>query len=135
MRTLNYERQTQGSSSRIVPRLAHLTLLYPFLIAGGIVVEWLVAWAVLGHRPEPMVNDPKGIAGVQSIHFVVQSLLILGALPAFVTGAVVNVMYVIDRRLTAVMGCLRLILFWIAWPALLAFFRLRPSEMLDWWFD
>jgi hypothetical protein len=29
-----------------------------------IFLEWSVAWWTLGHRPVPMVDDPKGIGGV-----------------------------------------------------------------------
>jgi hypothetical protein len=132
MSTLDYQGQTHKSPSRIVPRLAHLTLLYPLLITGGFVVEWLVAWAVLGHKPQPMVDDPKGIAGAQIIHIAVLCLL-LSSLPAFVTGAVVNVMYIIDRRPSGLVGWLRLAVFWIGWSGLLAVLQLRPFDILEWW--
>lgn len=39
---------------------------WPVLILAGIYGEWLVAWAILGHRPmpPPSPDDPKAILGM-----------------------------------------------------------------------
>ncbi len=52
-------------------------------------VEWLVAWATLGHIPVPGVNDPKYISGFSSFLHSLTALSLLLVVPGGVIAALV----------------------------------------------
>ena len=39
--------------------------------------SWIVAWAVIGHAPREMLDDPKHIGGIMDIFYLASVLLIL----------------------------------------------------------
>ena len=43
-------------------RIAVALMLYPALLVGAPYATWLVAWAILGHRPVAFLNDPADIS-------------------------------------------------------------------------
>jgi nitric oxide reductase large subunit len=51
--------------------------------AAALYGTWIAAWISLGHRPEPSLNDPKGINGaVSALHGI--TVLLIVAFPAIV---------------------------------------------------
>jgi hypothetical protein len=113
--------------------LAHLTLIYPLITLGALYGEWMLAWLVLGHRPVPWMNDPKDILG--GFAHLLTMIVFLGALPAALGGAVVNLIWVVDYKGAPIIGVTRLLLFWTLWLALLVILKWDPLTIGKWWID
>ena len=58
-------------TSRLPLRLGTAALwCYPVMLVTALYTTWLVAWAVLGHQPQPSMNDPKYISFWVDIPYV-----------------------------------------------------------------
>ena len=60
----------------------------PVLMPGMLLVTWCLAWLALGHRPVPMIDDPKGIDNaLMQAAYIGTILLMIMVPPAFILTA------------------------------------------------
>ena len=130
---LDYQRPMPKRPSRLVPRLANLTLLYPLIMLGTLYGEWGLAWLSLGHVPRVGMDDPNDVLG--GVVHLVTGIAFVGILPAAALGLGLNVMWVVNSRLPLLQGVLRLLLFAALWPALYLALWWDPLAVGSWWID
>ena len=106
-------------------------LVSPLLILLGVYAAWLAAWASLGTRPRPSLDDPTAVLGL----FYYASLLPVYLMPIGVIAGVGSVVgsFAIERlRPKAFAWSLSIGGLWIGTVALL---RWDPFMVVYWWMD
>src|SRR5690349_552376 len=131
---LDYARPTPRQSSRVLAAFADLTLVYPLILVGSLYGEWFLAWYMLGHEPQPSLDDPKDISGSSWMH-PIAGIVIMGFMPAACGALVLNTLYVIDRRLRGRRLAIRIACLSALWLGMIALIRFDPHPVLKWWFD
>ena len=131
---LDYARPTPRRPSRVLAVFAHLTLAYPLFLIGSLYGEWFMAWYMLGHEPQPSVDDPKYISGSSWMH-PITGIAIMGFMPAACAALVLNTLYVIDRRLRGRRLAIRVACLLALWLGMIALIRFDPHPILEWWLD
>jgi len=89
---------------------------------------------MLGHCPEPSLNDPKFIDGASWMH-PVTGILLLGFLPAGCVALVLNVHYAVTHRVSGkrlLLGATVVAALWVGTVGLL---RWDPGLVVYWWID
>ncbi len=56
-----------------------LVFLYPGWLALSFYAVWLLAWYELGHRPRPMLDDPKSVGGMLTILYYLPGIVLMVA--------------------------------------------------------
>ena len=73
---------SDAPGSALLPRLKFAiwlpVYLYPVWLASSFYVTWIIAWIVLGHRPRPMLDDPKYIGGVMDLVCAIPLIMAMG---------------------------------------------------------
>jgi hypothetical protein len=129
------ERSTPVPRFRLVIWL--LAYLYPAWLAGSFYATWLVAWIQLGHRPRPMLDDPKSIGGLVDIAYIISGLLVM-AMPlltpiGFASSFFCPVRSVHGKRYSLVAGLA--VLYVLLCALSLLMLRADFGRAVEWWFD
>ena len=114
-----------------------LAYLYPIWLLGSFYLTWLIAWVQLGHRPRPMVDDPKSVGGILDIAYYLPGIFIM-LLPVLAPiGLAASFFCPITAR-RDVRYAIRAAIA-ILYVALCAFvlltLRYDPGQVVEWWFD
>jgi hypothetical protein len=118
----------------LVPSCA-LAWAYPFLLVKSLYATWFVAWAVLGHRPVPSIDDPKSIAPVVDVPYLLTEILFTG-LPIALTLGIVGTSWYALRRSTSSAAAARAVGgFAASWAAAAAFLMWDPLRVAYWFMD
>lgn len=133
-RSLDYERPTHHPPSRALAFFADAAAAYPVMLLGALYGQWLLSWWVLGHPPQPALDDPKYIAGANWMH-VVTFLALLGFVPASCAALVLNTLYVIVHRLRGSRLVARSVGVASLWLGTFLLLRWDPGLVLYWWMD
>ena len=114
-----------------------LAFLYPIWLVSSFYLTWLIAWVQLGHRPRPMLDDPKSVGGILDIAYYVPGVLLL-LMPILVpVGLAASFFCPINARpgqrhaWRAAFSVLYVVLCAIALLTL----RSDPVRVVEWWFD
>ena len=79
--TLNYaEASTRWGG--MLARVAAALCLYPLILVASLYATWFMAWAELGHRPVPSLDDPKSISRVVDVPYFASGALLVGMFAA-----------------------------------------------------
>jgi hypothetical protein len=110
--------------------------LYPLIAVGSIYVCWLVAWAIKGHPPREMLDDPKHIGGVMDLAYLV-SVLLIAPWPVLTIGGFVVTLFcpirILRMRSASVAAFAA---FYVAICGLaFALVRWDPGRVVSWWLD
>jgi hypothetical protein len=111
-----------------------VSLFLPFLVAASLYGEWLLAWWSLGHRPQPSLDDPKGIVGSSWMHGYT-ALAIASSILAALTAVCLNVAEIFVNRPPIAGGLIRVNAIVLSWSALFLLLHFDPGAVLYWWFD
>ncbi len=130
---LDYASHAPTPHSRLVCISANMTLLYPFWIVIVLYGEWLVAWLVLGHPPEPSLDDPLHIHSANWIHGVT-GVSLVSAIPVMIVALALNLLVIIRQSFVG-RGIVRLLAVLVLWSALFVLLRWDPGAVVDWWMD
>jgi hypothetical protein len=133
-RPLEYALPAARPPSRPLALFADVSAAYPLLLIACLYGEWLLAWYMLGHAPEPWVDDPKDIVGSSWMNFLT-GLAILGLGPAFILALVMNALHVGYHRLFGLRLAVRVAAIFLLWVGLYALLRGDPGSVVKWWFD
>jgi hypothetical protein len=114
-----------------------LAFLYPIWLLGSFYMTWLIAWVELGHRPRPMLDDPKSIGGFLDIAYYFPGVLVMfmpilapiGLAASFFCP--INTQHVKRHTWHAALAVLYVVLCAIALLTL----RSDPGRVVEWWFD
>ena len=118
---------------RFARRAAYvLTVLPPAIYLGTL---YLLAWygsRAIGHFPQPMIDDPKNIAGhnapYQTMYHVVDyTEAFVGALVWVWAALLLH----LRRRLTGVQWAILVAVFLLSWTV----FMIEPGRRFEWWLD
>jgi hypothetical protein len=131
---LEYERRIDRPPSRALGFFANVTGAYPLLLLGSLYGQWLLSWWVIGHRPQPMVDDPKWIDGANEM-MLVTFCAMMGFVPAGLGALALNVWYVVRRRLRGSPLLVRIIVIAVLWLGTVVLLLCDPASVLEWWFD
>ena len=131
---LDYERPTHRPPSRVLGFFANVTAAYPVLLLGALYGQWLLSWWVLGHRPQPSLDDPKYIDGANWMH-VVTYFALLGFVPAGCGALALNTLYLVGHRLRGHRLLMRIAVVGALWLGTFLLLRWDPGLVLYWWFD
>ena len=140
--------QTPGSApllvdddSTSVPRFRFaiwlLAYLYPVWLVGSFHSTWLIAWIQLGHRPRPMLDDPKSIGGLMDIAYIIPGLLVV-AMPVLTPIGFAASFFCPVRTRRGARYALNTALA-VMYVALCVFallmLRADGGRVVEWWFD
>ena len=132
--SLDYARPTARRPSRVLAYFAHATLAYPLFLLASLYGQWLLSWYVLGHQPQPSLDDPKSIDGASWMHGITY-IAIMGFLPAAGVALALNILYAVDRRLRWVGLAIRAVSLLALWVGTFVVLNVDPGMVLYWWFD
>lgn len=133
-------RETENSHSQRISRVYIAVwgagFLYPVIAVGSIYFCWLVAWAVKGHLPREMLDDPKNIGGIMDLAYLASVLLILPWPLWTIAGFVVTLFCPIRIFRTRSASIAAFAAFYIA-TCFLAFGLVTwdPGRVVSWWLD
>ena len=133
-RPIDYASPDARRPSRLLALFAHVTLIYPLLLLGCLYGQWLLSWLVLGHRPQPSLDDPKFIDGASWMHGITLFAL-MGFIPVGCVAAVFNVLYVVNRRLSLRRVFARIVALAMLWVGTIFLLRWDPGLVVYWWMD
>jgi hypothetical protein len=132
--SLDYEQPTHRPPSRVLRFFAHATAAYPVILLGALYGQWLLSWWMLGHRPQPSLDDPKYIDGANWMH-IVTCFALLGFLPAACAAVTLNALYVVGHRLRGFRLFVRIAVVSTLWLGTFLLLRWDPGFVLYWWID
>jgi hypothetical protein len=89
---------------------------------------------MLGHQPQPSLDDPKYISGSSWMHPITGIAMMLDV-PAVCGVLVLNTLYVVDRRLRGGRLAIRIVCLLTLWLGMIVLIRFDPHPDLEWWFD
>src|SRR5262245_4225884 len=101
---------------RLLRLFANAAIVYPVVLIGLLYVEWLLAWHLIGHRPQWSVDDPKDIGGTVWLHLIIQFML-YAHVPAGILAVTLNVAYVVLGRPSAPQAGIRALTLTSLWLA------------------
>lgn len=113
---------------------SNLSLVYPLLLLALLYGQWLLSWAVLGHLPQPSIDDPKFIDGASWMHNLT-GLVFWGLVPMVCIGMGLNALYIVKGRLRILFALRRGLLFVVLWFGTFLLLRLDPGSIFYWWMD
>jgi hypothetical protein len=125
---LDYERPTHRPPSRVLGFVANAVAAYPLVLLGAVYGQWLVSWWVLGHRPQPALNEAKYIFN-QTLYVVTCSAL-LGFVPAGLAALALNTLYVVGHRLRGPRLLARVAVVAALWLGTYLLLRWDPGRVL-----
>lgn len=109
--------------------------VYPVLLIASLTVTWLIAYAVLGHSPRGMYDDPKRISDWLAPSYLLTWMLLICAPLAVIPGLVLTIwfarvcMNTWGGRISITVGYLLL------WCGLYLYLDNDPCGMLNWFMD
>lgn len=109
--------------------------LYPPLWVASPYVAWLVAWLVLGYRPQPYLDDPKYIAPVVDVFYWLAMLMMIVMPAAFMLGVTAIGLHIVQKRRPLSTAALLGTLFIALWAMAILFLRWDPLRVGDWFMD
>lgn len=108
-----------------------VAVLPPIVPVLAFLIEWLVAWATLGHIPVDGVDDPKSISSLCSILHLLTLLSLVGFLPVSALAVFAcAVRWGISRKTFIIEGMIFAMV--VGTFAVLAQF---PHDAMGWWLD
>jgi hypothetical protein len=109
------------------------------MLVGSLYATWFIAWAILGHRPVPSLDDPKSISRAVDVAYFVFFPLLIGMLPAFGLHVAVMVVMALDvvrqRRPPGPRGIALAIVAAALWAGAILFLRADPWRAGEWYMD
>ena len=113
---------------------AWLATCYPLALLASLYGQWLLSWALLGHRPRPSLDDPKSIDGALPLRLLTE-ILMLGFLPMLPVAGVLQVFTPIWHQSgwPRYAGGVAAVL--LAWVGTVLWLLADPGRVLYWWFD
>ncbi len=114
-----------------------LAYLYPVWLLGSFYLTWLIAWIQLGHRPRPMLDDPKSIGGVLDIAYYIPGILLMFMPVLAPVGLAASFFFPVNTRRELRYGwgpALAIVYIVLCVTALLTL-RADPGRVVEWWFD
>jgi hypothetical protein len=107
---------------------------YPLLLLASLYGQWLLSWVVLGHRPQPSMDDPKYIDGASWMGYIT-TIAFIGLIPAGIMALVLNVVHIAYHRLSAMGVLRRALLLFMLWGGAILLLRWDPGLVVYWWLD
>ena len=132
--TLDYATCPTAPFSRRLAVLANVTLVYPLLLIALLYGEWLLGWLMLGHPPQPSINDPSDTLGSQWLH-PVSGVALMGFFPAAAAALPLNALHVIHHQIRGRRLAVRLAMLPFTWVGAIAVIRWDPLSVAAWWMD
>ena len=129
---LDYERPTHRPPSRVLGFFANAVAAYPVVLLGAVYGQWLLSWWLLGHRPQPALDEAKYLLSAGM--YVVTCSALLGSVPAGVAALALNTLYVVGHRLRGPRLLARIAVVAALWLGTYALLRWDPGRVLYWWF-
>jgi hypothetical protein len=114
-----------------------LAYLYPVWLVGSFYLTWIIAWAQLGHRPRPMLDDPKSVGGILDIAYYVPGILVMLMPVLAPIGLAASFFCPITTRrdLRHALRAAFAILYVVFCAIALLTLRSDPGRVVEWWFD
>ena len=118
---------------------ALLAYAYPLVFAAGPYLTWLAAWACLGHRPRPSLDDPKYIGLAVDVPYFLSAALTMAVPVAIGLGLIVAVAAGLraGKTSSAKLGLTSFALMALVslWAGVIVFLRADPWQVLNWYWD
>lgn len=114
-----------------------LACLYPVWLLGSFYLTWLLAWWQLGHRPRPMLDDPKSIGGIVNIAYFVSYMLVM-LMPILAPAGLAASFFcplTTRRDLRPALRTALPILYVVLCGVVVLILRSDPAGVVNWWFD
>jgi hypothetical protein len=131
---LDYSRPPSQKPPRLLTYLANGLVVFPLLPILSLYGQWLLSWWILGHPPQPWVDNPKHIDGASWMHPITATALML-SLPAAAAALAFNITYVIVVRDAWRRAAVRALVLFVAWAGTYLLLSLDPGRVMFWWVD
>lgn len=128
---------TAQGSARGKLALWLLAYLYPVWLLSSFYLVWLVAWFQLGHRPQPMLDDPKSIGGAMNVLHLIPGILLMLMPILAPLGLTASIIFPVQTRRESrrVTGGALALLYILLCAAVLLTLRWDSAGVVEWWFD
>ena len=108
----------------------------PVIVAGCFYMSWFVAWIVLGHKPRPMVDDPKSIGGLMDIAYIGSMVAFLSAPILAPIGFIASFVCPFPSFGKQRMRCAILVAVYLGiCVTILLTIKADPGRVIEWWLD
>ena len=93
-------------------------------------------WVILGHRPRPMLDDPKYIGGLMNIAYFLPGFLLMG-LPILAPLGLAASFSLPSRTQSFRYGIAATLaaIYIMACSGVIMLLRQDPGRVVEWWFD
>ncbi|MEL6110042.1 MAG: hypothetical protein AAFU85_28860 [Planctomycetota bacterium] len=105
---------------------------YPLVLVAALYATWLIAWIALGHPPRPSLDDPSSISWGVDLFYYPTGLVLAGAPGAALLGITVQLCN--PARSISGRGMMAVLLI-AFWTLVVAFIRLDPFQVMNWFMD
>ena len=109
---------------------------YPVIGACVFYLSWFAAWLVLGHKPRPMLDDPKSIGGLMDIAYLISIVALLTVPVLTPIGFVASFICPLNIFGTPRTRCAILAAAYIGiCVVILLTIKADPGSIVEWWLD
>ena len=114
-----------------------LVFLYPAWLALSFYAVWLFAWYELGHRPRPMLDDPKSIGRMLTILYYLPGIVLMVGPICVPLGLALCFLFPARMRLDSrvFLGFALTLLYMLLCAGTLNLLWWDPYKVVEWWFD
>ena len=126
---------SQFRGSRTAGAMVMASWFYPFALLWFLHATWLIAWGVLGHRPLPMIDDPKYISVWVDVSYFITVLLLVAFPVAFLAGFPVILFSKPKRAGGVLKATLRVGSYLAIWAVTVLMLRADPMRIIYWFMD
>jgi hypothetical protein len=95
-------------------------------------VQWLVAWMILGHRPDPSFDYPESIHGLDWINKITQFAILIGIMPVSLLALGLNIAHIAVNRPGLFRAIVRLGVFLSILAGMFALMVFDPGRIFEW---
>jgi hypothetical protein len=118
------------------PRVAAIVAwCWPAIVVAAFYLTWFAAWAALGRRPRPSIDDPKTISILVDAPYFTTGVLFVTSPAAVICGLAAIVAHDRARRSLTFWTVVRSVLFLALWGGAIVLLRWDPFDVMNWFMD
>jgi hypothetical protein len=110
-------------------------LVYPWGWLGTVYAVWLLAWAGLGRRPRPLLDDPKTLGVWVDLAHTASIYVFLLALPILFASLTAALSLRFIEKAPWRTALLWLAALQLSWIVAVGFARIDPGHVIAWYLD
>lgn len=115
--------------------LIRVGVVYPWGWLASVYVVWLIAWAALGRRPRPLLDDPKTLSDWVNVPHTISVWLLMLAVPMLGTALAATLTLAFSRAMKWGVALAWLAVLQLSWLLAVLTARFDPGHVIAWFVD